>query len=269
MFRKNVPSSSRRHGSQKESRHTDLFLYRKSRHHSSTSGKGSAGSEDYDPLDLLAMLGFERPSEGHDISFAELLSTSPSPSSQTSSSLKHGCHSRKTDVSASLASHEEQFEDDDSDNDNPSSATITPGSLPPKTASKPIPAPHSSSHLRLSYSPPSTISEDGSSIIDGRSASSFMLSSSSSSSVCHPNAASPAFTTGIGYHGKDIYYPFLLDDPDLIAEKQRDHSRHLEYPSYIVSFLFYLECTIDELIEFSLGIHHGLCEASRLQEGVE
>jgi hypothetical protein len=241
LFRKNVSSSNRRHGSQKESKLQDTFLSRKSRHHSSTSGKGSAGSEERDPIDLLSLMGFERSSEGHDISFAELLSTSASPSSHSSSSSycsgKHSSsnYSRKRDVSggSSLISHEEES----GESDEPSSATITPGSLATKAVSKPIPAPQSSSsHLRLSYSPPSVIS-DASSIIDGRSSSSYFLSSSSGSSVSHQTGSSSIVSgTGSGYSGKGIYYPSLLDDPDLIAEKQRDHSsRHLEYPSYIVS----------------------------------
>lgn len=175
------------------------------------------------------MLGFDRPSEGQDISFAELLSTSPIPTNLCPSASRHGSsHSRRTDVTGSLASHEEESEDDDSDE--PSAATITPV----KATSKPIPAPVQSSsgiHIRLSYSPPSVISEDGSSFVDGRSCSSFLLSSSTGSSIGRPTSPSPSS----GYKGKGIYYPYLLDDPQLIAEKQREHGSHMAYPSYIVS----------------------------------
>lgn len=223
LFRKNAaPSGGNRKGSQKDGRQ-ETFLHRKSRH--STSSKNMSGSEENDPLDLLSMLGFDRPSEGQDISFAELLSTSPIPTNLCPSASRH---SRRADVTGSLASHEEESEDDDSDE--PSAATITPV----KTASKPIPAPVQSSsglHIRLSYSPPSVISEDGSSFVDGRSCSSFLLSSSTGSSIGRPTSPSPSS----GYKGKGIYYPYLLDDPQLIAEKQREHGSHMAYPSYIVS----------------------------------
>jgi len=80
-------------------------------------------------------------------------------------------------------------------------------------------------------------SEDGSSFIDGRSTCSYIPSSSNGSSLDVKGE----------YKGKAIYYPYLLDDPELIADKLKEHGSHVAFPSYIVS-TFIIEIVILILI---------------------
>lgn len=90
-------------------------------------------SEDPDPLDLLGLMGIEKPPDGQDISFAQLLL----PSSARTSS--HG--SRRLDVTGSLASHDEEseFRDDPSPQFSSRPIRISHHRLPSGTSCSPPP----------------------------------------------------------------------------------------------------------------------------------
>lgn len=199
--------------------------------------QSTSAADDYDPLDLLSMLGFERPSDGSDISFAELLSTSPTPGGKVTS--MHG--PRRMEMSSLLSVHLEENEDA-LDNRNNTLTQTSPGILstsapghncsivgnsgncisgknvvissPNTMTSQPMHIPP-----RLSYSPPSASSEDS------------MKDSILSGSFGEKYASTIACATG------RMYCPTLLDDPQLMAGKQQNSSSHPIYPSYIVSTL--------------------------------
>lgn len=239
--------------------------------------QSTCAPDDYDPLDLLSMLGFERPSDGSDISFAELLSTSPTPGGKGGTL---GPGPRRMEMSSLLSVHLEENEDACNGRGNcqaPSStilSTSAPGQncpvssgitnnsskypvilSPNAIASQPMHIPP-----RLSYSPPSASSEDS------------MKDSMLSGSFGEKCANTIAFATG------RMYYPTLLDDPQLMAGKQQHSSSHPIYPSYIVSntvihsiLSLLIPGVIDHFFHTpSAGINHGLREKrSRPEERIE
>ena len=237
-------------------------------------------SDEYDPLDLLGMMGYERSDDSVEISFAQLLSTSPTPSlslpkvqhKEQQQQQQHAVVQAKTSSGSKGSQKDRQKGHQEDENKAQTIRSITPS--PAVAINIPF-----IDHPKLSYSPPSISSEEsficydsgssaaplvpgtGSSlsssakipashsmIAAGGQGSSFLSALMVSTSISIPTGASSASPpTGPSSPAagsspiSPTYYPYLLDDPDLIAAKLQPshHSSHSTmYPSYIVSILF-------------------------------
>lgn len=208
-------------------------------------------ADDFDPLDLLTMMGFERPPDGSDVSFAELLSTSPTPGSKPCGL---STSQRKMEMSSLLSVHAE--EDETALGHSPNTplsssapghnvATVTTSGGSNTSTSKSTSNNNNNNNNNnnasqpmhipplLSYSPPSASSED--SIKDG------MLFGSLGDKCAPFNHHLSSSSANSVFGSGQMYYPNLLDDPQLIADKQQHASSHQIYPSYIVcKFSLYL-----------------------------
>lgn len=262
-------NNARRHDSQKDGKG------RKPRTSSRKDGNTYLStSEEQDPLDLLAMMGYKRSDDSVEISFAQLLSTSPTPtvSLPKVQQKEHAAVQAKTSSGSKGSQKDHQKGHQEEENKAQVMRSITP--TPAIAINIPF-----IDHPKLSYSPPSISFEESIICYDsGSSAAPFVpgtgssLSSSSkipashsmiaaggqgssflsalmvSTSISIPTGASsaspptgPSSPAAGSSPMSPTYYPYLLDDPDLIAAKLQPshHSSHSTiYPSYIVSILF-------------------------------
>lgn len=244
IFAKSLAERCAKSGNGRNNRHDstkEKSLMRKPRS-SSKRDYASISDLDSDPLDLLAMMGYERTEEGAEISFADLLhSSSPTPAVTTIAAPAARSNSQKG------SSHRSSSGDQKSEEGN--SRTPTPA----VAVSEPMAVPSVHLQPKLSYSPPSITSEESficydaspasagsripmshSMITAGGQGSSFLSALMVSTSISIPTATPTAPSSSSPSSPSSIYYPYLLDDPELIAAK---HHSHAVYPSYIVSMM--------------------------------
>ena len=232
-------------GNNRNSRHDsakERSLIRKPRS-SSKRDHVSTSDLECDPLNLLAMMGYERMDDVAEVSFADLLSSSPTPAvNPLATSSSQRCGSQKGGSSSQRSSSGDQKAEDSR------TPCVTP--TPAVTVSVPLSVPVAVQQPKLSYSPPSISSEDSficydaspasgtripmshSMIAAGGQGSSFLSALMVSTSISIPTSP-PAPSPSSPSSPSSVYYPYLLDDPELIAAKQ--HHSHAAYPSYIVS----------------------------------
>ncbi|KAI1284959.1 CDK5 and ABL1 enzyme substrate 1 [Halotydeus destructor] len=172
------------------------------RRHASGSRQLSTIADGPDPLDLLSLMGFERPSDGLDISFSELLLPA------ANSSLVQFQH------------QQQKVRVKNGTNSNPDAESVHFSPVAGATSTKL----NSISHQHFLYhhqiSPSSEQAEN-------RDA--FGADNGSNKRMLHFYYQQQA---------EPVYHPNLLDDPELIAGK---HSTLLAFPSYVASIIDYVK----------------------------